>query len=433
MCYQLTELYSHCGCKYYEHAPEKCSSNGEPDHEIERRTTYVQYTCPIHQRQREGRKPSGLADSQDSSKEIYQNYLEQDYLEQDYLEQDYLNTFSHATQPLIPVEDERPSVFKRHSFSGFPSPTEVRVERETVSYVNDCGETKQRQGVDLVEEDLGRDNSLLTSWAAKEFSDIGFNDQDASDHDHSADDDVLDEGDNDEYDEVSSVTGSDAPSSILSLQTTASTTITTTSEGNGDIITRLLRDLLAYPQLEHLLPQLVRQSRSRATAEKHITRFLRRYSKDLRMRCSSKIEIDASKFIQSCSANIAAKIVDHYMPEIRGEEAHHIEAEAEEAREDSKLQVEDEGTENDESEKATEISYEELREFLFESQPFESLKLNIRVFVEKLCAPESGTQLLDKARIQLMNQYDSLLSKVLGPDPKKRRLWWNCVSCCHYV
>lgn len=64
MCYQLIELYSACGCLYYQHAVDRCAAYGR--HGIQRRTILVGYACSEHTSRSNGYDTSYSTEYSDS-------------------------------------------------------------------------------------------------------------------------------------------------------------------------------------------------------------------------------------------------------------------------------------------------------------------------------------------------------------------------------
>ncbi|TDZ61442.1 hypothetical protein CTRI78_v004377 [Colletotrichum trifolii] len=48
MCYQVVELYSACGCLYYQHPIDRCAGYGQHDHLVQKRSVLVGHACPEH-------------------------------------------------------------------------------------------------------------------------------------------------------------------------------------------------------------------------------------------------------------------------------------------------------------------------------------------------------------------------------------------------
>lgn len=207
--------------------------------------------------------------------------------------------------------------------------------------------------------------------------------------------------------------------SIFSDVSNTSTAFTFLSDAGEDPVERLFRDLLVEPQLEHLLPQAVRSSRDPVTAERNITRFLRRFSQDLKANSTTVPEFQASRYVRQCRHNIAQRIIECHSVELeQGIEQPHVAM-------SERVQEPEPEKELEEDEKL-DIFYDDLTEFLFQGPAFESFRRSIQEYVEKSGAqPRSA---LEEKLVNGANMWDNLVESCNRLRRGRKRLWWTCVS-----
>ena len=61
MCIQVVERYAVCGCLYYRHQVDHCSSGRKGEHDVQSREVLVGYTCPEHSSSTLPRQPRARA------------------------------------------------------------------------------------------------------------------------------------------------------------------------------------------------------------------------------------------------------------------------------------------------------------------------------------------------------------------------------------
>lgn len=207
----------------------------------------------------------------------------------------------------------------------------------------------------------------------------------------------------------------------------ASTALPIPRESREDAVTLLMRDLLNDAELKYLLPQLVRQSRTQINAQKHISRFLRRFSRDLNHRGTTAPEKQAARFVRQCRAYISRHISEKYSFELSDT------AEGSYSLHDGKELTLEHGfgeeNEND-GEMETKAVYGDLHPFLLVGPAFESFKGTIMLFVSGPgVADTTGAPSLGPMGKLVMNKCSELIATHHVPllASHKERIWWTCV------
>lgn len=215
--------------------------------------------------------------------------------------------------------------------------------------------------------------------------------------------------------------------SLFSVRSSASTSLSIPSEAGDKPVERLFRDLLTEPHLEHLFPQVVRISKTQEDAEQIISRFLKRFSHDLKSRSETVEHFQASRYVRQCRQDIARRIAECHsteLDEVREKD------QASFVHQVKKALVENE---NDGDNEEIDILYDDLTEFLFSGPAFESFHGSIREFVDKSGA-QSTNWLPDQYKwlyddyLRCVNVINDLIGKYICPPKGRRRLWWTCVG-----
>ncbi len=207
----------------------------------------------------------------------------------------------------------------------------------------------------------------------------------------------------------------------------ASSEYSQSSIGPVDIIDEICRVLIDDPVLKNLLPLLV-NSWPIKTAEKHLSRLLKRYSQDLRTEAKEVLEKQASRLVGTRAPYLSSRICGHYSYTL---EAHPVTARK--PFHDKKI-ADLEGETSGESEveyidDATIPHLEAVRKFLFESPAFESLEDNLENSVHAEIRVRKPIDLSFHQRLWIQIQNALISWATPRVENGVTRLQWKCVSC----
>ena len=215
--------------------------------------------------------------------------------------------------------------------------------------------------------------------------------------------------------------------SVLTDDSTAATSLTTPEKTEAaNAIELFLHDLVTDPELQYLLPQLVRSAVTRRAAQIIFFDLLQWYAADLRGAGTTPLEDKAANLIDTSCLRMALRLVYIFGNQLRLENFFDADGVA---RQDI-----DDYDQEDVERSDLRVSYSSLYKFLFSGRPFAALKNTIRIVVETqtLCErPESSwTRVVDLT--YSLYQHHSVPTRKIksGVDIKAgtERIEWTCVS-----
>lgn len=188
---------------------------------------------------------------------------------------------------------------------------------------------------------------------------------------------------------------------------------------------RLIMDFMVEPQLKHLLPQVVRLSKTYLVAKRHLSRFLLRFSEDLKGHSETTLQIEAAEHIGRRRSIMARRIVDLHMIELDiGSE--HLTPQTTSRVPQPLDTLSTNGIQEPLRDSQTQLLYDDATDFLFTGPPFESFQKSIKEFVEK---SEPQHHPLFDGGLTIGSNLLSVLGGIYHPPSSgRKRLWWTCVS-----
>ena len=215
--------------------------------------------------------------------------------------------------------------------------------------------------------------------------------------------------------------------SIFNNNSTASTSLTTPADEWRDAVGTLFRDVLNEPSLRYLWPQVVRYSVTSVEAEKNISQFLQRFSRDLALEATLQVEKAACKFIGKARRTIAWRITECHATELGFSEPS-LNALP------PKDELAEAQSENEQKDDGSGILYEQISGFIFsklnaENSAFESFVNNLKLFVARATSPPPLSAFGTVGR--LLRQKSAALALSVSQKPAvplpATRLEWSCV------
>lgn len=373
MCYQLVERYSACHCLYYQHAVDVCASFSQSDHPITQRTILVGYACQNH--------------DQTSQKYGIDS---------------------------IPVDEEVLDLHPRRKSSHVG----IRVlpdRRETVRGSTSAIYGNNKQGnSSTIDSQKSHPSSPKTQRSKNNLESkayVGYTDTSQVDGDFIAPS-VSD-------DDLSSVEaflfGDNDDSSLTSLSSVESSTA----------LERLTDSFLYDEYLHDLWPQIFLRTPSLEEAKEEISLLILRYSLDLKnlgrnqstSEDTTNLKIRASIFVKQKRRYLAQEIYKQFWLPFR--------TISQQTAESSAFEKDlDEESDSDDDQQPNVDRFLSLNEFMFETEPFQYFRENVRMFVEKASPSSLQITWFDYMRLFFDNCMVSTYSK--ETHEKTKRLFWTC-------
>lgn len=193
-----------------------------------------------------------------------------------------------------------------------------------------------------------------------------------------------------------------------------------------DAIDEICKILIDDPILKNVWPLLV-DSVPIETAEKHISRLLRRYSHDLRREAKELLERRASRLVRTRAPYLSNRICRHYSSAWEARPAMSQTPCLDGKRGELEVETSEE-SEVEDVDSSTIAHLEAVRKFLFESPSFESLQDNLGNFVHPETQARKPIDMLLHQRLWIHIQ--NVVTTWATPRVKDgaKRLQWKCVS-----
>jgi hypothetical protein len=199
---------------------------------------------------------------------------------------------------------------------------------------------------------------------------------------------------------------------------------------------RLFRELLNESSLRHLWPQIVRVSHEKHRAVGIISRYLSRFSSDLKTRAKNALEKDAAKFVLESRLTVAERIVESNINELRFQTEWACIGPDDDFEDlfTWTLKPNNEGIRFTVSELLEwiedldrlerDIVYEHVQQFILEGAPFQSFVSAVKLFVSK----DSDTAAKITTSIRQSFNYVALRNWRSPKLDHQIRISWSCVS-----